>query len=147
MIKIKKLPENVLRGIPILTAKLCEDKNITALYLFGSSLSGYLNPLSDLDLAVLIDKKIPGDKFLEEYLKIFGIAADVLKVDELDLLILNQAPLRIAHNILKTGTLLFCNDRMQLADFIEINYKRYPDFIYYKNQYNIEFQRQIGILR
>jgi predicted nucleotidyltransferase len=147
MIKTKKLPENVLEKIPILSAKLCEDKNIAAFYQFGSSLRGYLDPLSDLDLAVLLDKKIPADKFLPEYLKIVGIAADILKVDELDLLILNQAPLRIVHNILKTGRLLFCNDRVQLAGFIEINYKRYPDFIYYKNQYNNVFQRQIGILR
>ena len=147
MIKTKKLPENVLARIPILSAKLREEKNIAALYLFGSSLRGYLKPLSDLDLAVLFDKKIPGDKFLEEYLKIFGIAADILKVDELDLLILNQAPLRIAHNILKTGRLLFCNDRMQLAGFIEINYKRYPDFMFYKNQYNADFRKRIGLLQ
>ena len=147
MIKTRKLPENVMAGIPILSSRLLEEKNITALYLFGSSLRGYLNPLSDLDLAVLFDKKIKPDNFLEEYLKIFGIAADILKIDELDLVILNQAPLRFVHNILKTGRLLFCNNKIQLADFIEINYKKYPDFIYYRNQYNIEFQKQLGILR
>ena len=147
MIKTKKLPHNVLAGIPAITKKLREEKNIAALYLFGSSLRGYLNPLSDLDLAVLFNKKIPGDNFLDEYLKVFGIVSDTLKIDEFDLVILNRAPLRIAHNILKTGRLLFCNDKTQLAGFIENNYKRYPDFNYYRNQYNIVFQRQAGILR
>ena len=147
MIKTKKLPHNVLAGIPVLTKKLREEKNIAALYLFGSSLRGYLNPLSDLDLAVLFDKKIPGDNFLDEYLKVFGIVSDTLKIDEFDLVILNRAPLRIAHNILKTGRLLFCNDKTQLAGFIEINYKRYPDFMFYKNQYNADFRKRIGLLQ
>ena len=147
MIRTKKLPENLLAGIPILSEKLREDKNIAAFYQFGSSLRGYLNPLSDLDLAVLLDKKVPDDKFIEEYLKIFGIATDILKIDELDLVILNEVPIRFAHNILKTGRLLFCNDVVQLAGFIENNFKRYPDFIYYKNKYNAEFGRHLGILQ
>jgi len=147
MIKFKQLPENVLERIPLLSEKLREENNISAMYLFGSALNGFINPLSDIDIAVLLDKSINRNKFFDEYLKIFGIAADLLNIDELDLVILNEAPVRIAHNILKTGKLLFSNDPAQLAEFIEVNFKLYPDFMFYKNQYNAEFHKQIGLLQ
>jgi len=147
MIKFKKIPANVIEKIPGLSEKLREEKSIIALYLFGSSVKGQLKPLSDLDIAVLLDKKVPGDKFIEQYLKISGIATDMLKVEEIDLIILNEAPLRIVHNVLKTGNLLFCTDPVQLAGFIENNYKRYPDFMFYKNQYNADFRKRIGLLQ
>ena len=147
MIKFKKIPANVIEKIPGLSEKLREEKSIIALYLFGSSVKGQLKPLSDLDIAVLLDKKVPGDKFIEQYLKISGIATDMLKVEEIDLIILNEAPLRIVHNVLKTGNLLFCTDPVQLAGFIENNYKRYQDFMFYKNQYNADFRKRIGLLQ
>jgi predicted nucleotidyltransferase len=145
MIKLKRYTENVIERIPQLSEKLKQEKNISAMYLFGSALSGALKPLSDIDIAVLLDKLIPRDEFHEEYLNIFRIVSDLLKIDELDLVILNEAPVRITHNILKTGKLLFSKDNAQLAEFIEINFKLYPDFMFYKNQYNSEFQKQIGL--
>jgi len=146
MIKTKKLPEHVLNGISLLSKRLQREENITALYLFGSAVKGYLNPLSDLDLAALLDKKIRQDKLFDEYLKIYDITSDILKTDEFDLIILNQAPLRFANNILRTGRLLFCKDTKQLSAFIEMNYKYFLDFKFYKQQFNKSFQHHLGIL-
>jgi predicted nucleotidyltransferase len=147
MIKFKRLPENILESVPILSEKLREEKNLVALYLFGSAIKGYTDPLSDLDLAVLLDNNVPREEFLNEYLRVYGIIVDILKVDEVDLTILNEAPLRIAHNVLYKSKLLFCNNNRQLAEFIENNYKRYPDFMHFKREYNILFQKKLGIVR
>ena len=144
MIKIKKLPANILEKIPHLISKLEREDEVIALFLFGSAAQEALKPLSDLDLAVLIDKKT-GDS-LNLHLKLIGIISEVMNTDDFDLVLLNNAPPRLVHNIFKTGKLLFCKKKERLINFIEKNNIQYPDFKYYKDQFNFVFQQKMGII-
>ena len=65
MIKFKQLPENVLERIPLLSDKLREENNISVMYLFGSALNGFINPLSDLDIAVMGKKPLDFNDHIE----------------------------------------------------------------------------------
>jgi len=111
MIKLNKLPKNVLEKFPELVKLLKNDKSVVAFYTFGSATSGNLKPLSDLDFAVLLSKKLNKHEIFEKHLDLIGTIEDALKTEEFDLVILNTAPLRFAYNILKTGRLEFCNDK------------------------------------
>jgi hypothetical protein len=78
------------------------------------------------------------DRF-DKLLKLTTLFMDVLKTDEFDLVLMNGAPSRIAHKIIKTGKLLYINDYNELIDFVEINTKLYFDFKPLQDEYNAIF--------
>ncbi len=144
MIKFKKLPDNILNKIPALTELIRADKEVVAFYLFGSAASGKLKPLSDLDFAVLLNQKLSKTEILEKNLELIGIISEHLNTDEFDLVILNTAPQRFVHNILKTGKLQFCKNNTFLIDFMEMNNKMYLDFRYFRDQFDEIFLKRIS---
>ena len=54
----KKLPKDILEKIPAAVSKVKEDKDVIALYAFGSLAESKLKPLSDLDFAVLLSNSL-----------------------------------------------------------------------------------------
>ncbi|MFH1039292.1 MAG: nucleotidyltransferase domain-containing protein [PVC group bacterium] len=86
-----------------LTPILEKEKRVKFAYLFGSRVRGQDGPLSDTDIAVYLDRRIkPGDYRL----KLMEKLAKFLKSDHLDLVVLNQAPPLLRHEIIKYGRLL-----------------------------------------
>lgn len=70
-------------------------------YLFGGLAKGGPNPLSDVDIAVYV-----GVKKTLDYLELFSGITRVLGTDEVDLVVLNDAPLSLAGRILQNRRLL-----------------------------------------
>jgi len=64
--------------------------------------------------------------------------------DEVDLVMLNDAPMRFAHTIIKSGNLMYCADTSELAAFIERTVKNYLDFRFYRDLFDDEFLKGIG---
>ena len=99
MIKYKQLPGNIEELIPAAVGYLHSRENILFDYLFGSLGRGKLSPLSDVDIAVyLSDSANPGEKKLE----ILERLIDLLKTDEIDVVILNNAPLTLKMSLLQS---------------------------------------------
>ena len=75
----------------ITEAEIClrSREDILFSYLFGSAASGKTNAMSDLDIAVYLT----GDSLSEKRLDVIGSLIDALKTDEIDLVVLNTAPL------------------------------------------------------
>jgi len=73
------------------------------------------------------------------------IICETLNTEEIDLVILNNAPPYFAKNIINYGKLLFCNNKNQLTDFIEVTTMLYLDFMYYRNQFLKTFKHISGI--
>jgi len=144
MIKLNKLPKNVLEKFPELVKLLKNDKTIVAFYTFGSAVTVNLKPLSDLDFAVLLSKKLNKHEIFEKHLDLIGTIEDALKTEEFDLVILNTSPLRFAYNILKTGRLEFCKNKNVLIDFTEKTNKFYLDFKYFRDQFDETFLEKLG---
>jgi uncharacterized protein len=86
-----------------LTPILEKDKRVKFAYLFGSRARGATGPLSDTDVAVYFDRRI---KLGEYRLNLMERLAKILKSDKLDLVVLNQAPPLLKHEIIKYGRLL-----------------------------------------
>jgi uncharacterized protein len=81
---------------------------IAAAYLFGSRASGKATPLSDVDIAILLNQDAPGGRNLlhqEDYLAYrIGKALGAKEVDVVDL---NNKGVIFQHNVLRTGKRLY----------------------------------------
>ncbi len=139
-----KLPANPLHSAPDFVSHLRLDNDVVAVIVFGSAAQGNLKPLSDLDLAVLLSSRLSKDARMEKQLDLLGIANTIFRTDEIDLIVLNDAPHRIAYNILKTGILLFIGDKNAYSDFWERIVWRYLDFNFFRNSFDRDFLKGIG---
>lgn len=101
MIRYKKIPEDIDEKIEILKKFLLKDSNIVFAYLFGGLVKSRCNPLSDVDLGIYVQniKKL-------NYFFLFTNISQILCTDEIDLVILNLAPVSVTGRILQTRKVL-----------------------------------------
>ena len=100
-------------------------------YLFGSASRGRVHPLSDIDIAVLLDE----DVFRELDRKapwgykasLIGELTAVLRRNDVDLVLLHQAPPLLVHEVVHSGRLLFKRDEDTRVDFEVGVHREYLD--------------------
>ncbi len=139
-----KLPDDILRRIPKLVDSLAGDKDIVALYSFGSLAQNALKPLSDLDFGILIPSRMGKKECFDKQLKLVGLFTESLKTEEIDLVFMNHVASNIAFQIVKSGNLLLCNDRRLLIDFREQLVMSYLDFKFVRNEFDSVFLKGVG---
>ena len=101
MIRFKKIPEDIRQRIDLLTDLFMDDSNIIFAYLFGGLAIDQRKPLSDVDLGIYV-KNLKG----LNYLSLFSKISQILSTDEIDLVVLNSAPVSIAGRILQKRKIL-----------------------------------------
>lgn len=116
---------------------------VLAAYLYGSQAEGRTNALSDIDIGILIRDGIGVERLwrLED-----ALAADlrrILRIDRVDLVLLNLAPLRMRHEIITKGKVLYSADDGARADFESYSLRRYWDFQKYLEEYDRYFLARI----
>jgi len=103
---------------------------IVAAYQFGSTVRGQEGPLSDLDIAILVDDKRAPSAL--DRLRIELILAHELQkhlgVSEIDLITLNLKRLHLQHSILRTGRLIYETDPKYRIRFAQKVIQAYLDF-------------------
>ena len=101
MIRYKKIPQNIHQKIESLSGLFKYDPDVIFAYLFGGLVKERVNPMSDVDLSVYVKnpKKL-------DYLELFSRISKLLGTDEIDLVILNKAPLALAGRILQNRKVL-----------------------------------------
>jgi predicted nucleotidyltransferase len=107
MIKFERLPADILLKIPDVKRILLQDHNVIFAYLFGGLSEGKVKPLSDIDISVYVRDT---DNLAEYKLNLFDRLTDALSTNELDLIILNMAPVSIAGRILENKLILVDKD-------------------------------------
>ena len=105
MIRFKKIPEDIHQKIDLLTDLFMEDSNIIFAYLFGGLARDKRKPLSDVDLGIYV-RNIKG----LNYLSLFGKISQILSTDEVDLVVLNSAPISFAGRSLQKRKILIDKD-------------------------------------
>lgn len=125
MIKYAKLPENIMSLLPRAEDYLKAEPDILFAYLFGSLATGKPMPLSDIDIAVFIRQGIDP---VEKKMEILGHLMDLLETDEIDLVLLNTAPLSLAGRILKTRRVIADNAPFQRHRYESLTMRKYFDF-------------------
>ena len=129
MIRFKKIAGDPRLFLRLLAQAVGNDPEIVALYCFGSYAGKRVGPLSDVDLAVLIDPQVPQNQYFNKRLSIHALAARILKTDEIDIVILNSAPPLLAHRVLKSRKILYERDSAKRTDFEVQAIRRYLDFV------------------
>jgi predicted nucleotidyltransferase len=140
----RTLPEHVLDALPNLVAKLSKEHGLVAVYGFGSLASGRLKPLSDLDFGLLLSAGLNARERHEIQLKLLGVFNDVLGTEEVDLVILNDAPPCFSQRILGRGRLLIVRNQRELADFWDQVTKYCLDFRHFREQFDSAFKDGVG---
>jgi predicted nucleotidyltransferase len=127
MIKRKKIQHPIEPLLPVLRERLRENPSVLFAYLFGSYGKGTAGPLSDVDIALYLDESEKRTNFTDERLNLLDLANRVLRTDEVDLIILNEAPLSLKFQVLKTGQLLFSKDQTTRVHFETSVFDQYMD--------------------
>ena len=95
--------------------RLLTDEPVTGLvsaYVFGSHAEGRTHRQSDVDIGVLLDRRIHGSsaaRFLER-VRITAWAVGALHRNAVDVVVLNDAPPQLARHIVTHGCRVYCRD-------------------------------------
>ncbi|MGI9081534.1 MAG: type VII toxin-antitoxin system MntA family adenylyltransferase antitoxin [Thermoleophilaceae bacterium] len=92
-----------------LAAALDRD-GVVAAMLFGSQATGKAGPLSDIDVAVWADSTLGRSERFDLRLALMAEAVRVLNTDEVDLVVLNDAPPLLQHRALRDSVRLIDRD-------------------------------------
>jgi predicted nucleotidyltransferase len=84
--------------------------HVVAAMLFGSQASGAAGPLSDVDVAVWLDPELSSEQRTALRIELSLAAVEALRTDEVDVVVLNQAPPLLRHRAMKGGLRLFERD-------------------------------------
>lgn len=125
MIKFEKLPPRILSRIPMARDVLMQDPIVVFAYLFGGLAAGRVNPLSDVDIAVYIND----NRDLANYkLALYDRITDALGTGEVDLIILNTAPISIAGRVLQNKKLLIDKEPFRRHAYESLVLREFFDF-------------------
>lgn len=124
MIRYKKIEHNIYPLLELLKKSLSLDKELVFAYVFGSYGLEKTGPLSDVDIALYL---VSAERIWKKKMELIGDITSILKTDEVDLVILNEAPLFLCCQILRTGKLLFSTDEPLRINFISNVYDMYCD--------------------
>jgi hypothetical protein len=99
-------------------------------YIFGSIARGTESALSDIDIAILIDdQQINEDKFRYGYkAEILADLMKILKTNNVDLVILNEANTLLRHRVLYHGKLIYSKNEKKRIEFQTNTIDKYIDF-------------------
>jgi predicted nucleotidyltransferase len=86
--------------------RLARDPRVFAVYGFGSRARGVPGPESDVDVAVLLEHPLS----LGDELRLRAEVVEELRRDDVDLVVLNQAPPLLRWEVVSAGRRLFARD-------------------------------------
>jgi hypothetical protein len=115
--------------ITALQQRLIQYPEIIAAYLFGSVMTGKITPMSDVDIAILLEEPTP---YRRELLISFEVMSDVQKIFHRagDVKVLNRLKdLPFLHEVLSTGKLIYERDRESHRAFVAHAIIAYLDFL------------------
>src|SRR4030065_2512741 len=133
MIKFERLPEDILTKIAEGKKVLLNDDNIIFAYLFGGLAEGKVTPLSDIDIAIFLKS---AHDVAEYKLGLFDRLSDALGTCEIDLVILNTAPIRLTGRILQKKQILIDKDPPRRHVFESVSFR---EFFYFKKKEDMYF--------
>ncbi len=108
--------------------KIFSKQKVIFAYLFGSQKKGNIGRLSDIDIAIYFDEKISESERFDRKLKIAAEFSFLLKRDDIDIVVLNDAYPLLQHRIIKQGEIIFSSDEKKRIDFEIKSVLRYLDF-------------------
>jgi hypothetical protein len=125
MIKHTRLPKNIERLLPKAEAYLQSRSDVAFAYLFGSLAKGRPKPLSDVDIAIYCSEQ---EDSVGKKVEILGDLMELLETDEIDLVILNTAPLTLRMKILENKKIIVDHTPFLRHKYESVTMRKYFDF-------------------
>jgi hypothetical protein len=113
-----------------------QKEGVVLAYLYGSEARGEAIKESDVDIAILFDKKIKEDDYLKKIFKISNLFNDVYPSRDIDIAILNQASPLFKQNAIIEGKELYCRSQWERILFENRTLHEYEDTRHLRNIYN-----------
>jgi len=127
-----KQKENILEDIKsILSSK----DDIIFVFLFGSYLEAK-NP-NDIDIGIFINEEKVSEQDSFDYALRLSVELSYKFSKEIDVIVMNYAPLGVVKNIIQ-GKLLFSKNDTLKDEFIERVTREYMDYYYYSKEFLME---------
>ncbi len=104
--------------------------SIVSVYLFGSTAEGFAKSKSDIDIAVRVDESTSSVSYFDIKIQLMDELEDCF-ARKVEIVILNSASLKMIHQVMIRGRLIFTRDRKNELDYCIRKRKEYFDFQYY----------------
>lgn len=140
----KKITEEDIIGNKQLREYFQEKKIIKLVYLFGSMATKKEGKLSDIDIGILFDDSLDKKEELELQLEIIGKIIDILKIGDIDLVIMNNSSIALNYEVIKTNKPIFIRDIEEKVDFEHYILSRYLDRRYYEKRASDEYFKKVA---
>ncbi len=114
--------------IPKLKAYFSTRPQLVLAYVFGSQARGRAHRRSDLDVAILLADEPADEECTGQRLEVIGDLMRLLATNDVDVLILNQAPLVMRYQVIRTGKLIYYHHRQEAINFRVKTLNLYFDF-------------------
>lgn len=120
-----------------------QNKPVIAVYLYGSAVEGKLKTLSDIDIGVLLTDDVLRQEYLDKRLKYISELTKFLGPKKADVVILNEAPPLLAHQIITTGQAVYIADQFRKTRFEVETLKKYDDARFLRRVYYSYLEKRI----
>lgn len=117
--------------------------SVKVAYLFGSTVRGESNCLSDTDIAVFFNESLSKEEAFDLQLKLIGELTTLLKTNNLDLVALNDSPLLLTYNAIRNGIILKSDEPVRVRFETKIM-SRYFDEQYHIKRHTRESLKRIA---
>jgi uncharacterized protein len=125
MIRDSTLPPDIATRLSNLGQVLERCPAVVFAYLFGSAATRRLTPLSDVDVAVYLEDTADP---VEARLQTIGAVTSHLGTDNVDVVVLNQAPTALAGRILGSRRVILDRDPFRRHCFESLALRKFLDF-------------------
>ena len=112
-----------------LSEALAAREEILEAYLFGSRARGGARPDSDIDVAVYVDEACADDGHWGYQAELTTDLMAVLGTNEVDVVVLNKAPILLYHRVLRDGVRFLSRDLRATTTRAAQALSRYFDFL------------------
>lgn len=111
-------------------------RDIAAVYIFGSFGTEFEHQFSDIDLGVVFSTE---QVHFEDELRLAALLSQLLKRDDIDVINLNKAPINLRYRVVSEGVMIIEGNYEIHSDFLAQTYKRYldylPDLLTFRREY------------
>ena len=121
-----------------------EYPHVLSAYIFGSTALGISKSHSDMDIAIRVDQNLASDSCLDLRIQLTDDLEKHLGC-KVDIVVLNTASLKMIHQVIKNGRLLFSRNLNKEKDYAVQKRKEYFDFRYYINKDIQEMRSYFGV--
>ncbi len=125
LIKSTAIPRNIRSLLPLAGEFLSSHPGVEFACLFGGLARREPTTLSDVDIAVYLSKS---SKPAKTKLEILGALMQILKTDEIDLVVLNSAPISLRGRILKNRRMIADQNPFLRHRYESLTMREYFDF-------------------